>query len=344
MQQYHDNLRTILEDGEWKENRTGIRTKMVDGLMARYDLRQGFPAVTTKKLAFDPVKGELCGFLRGFTSAADFRAFGCRVWDQNANENQAWLNNPFRKGTDDLGAVYGAQWRNWPAFKQGWFEKDGQLAFIESNGWTSAGLDNDGYVYKKTIDQVRECITKIIKDPDNRRILFHAWNPAVLDEIALPPCHLLYQFLPNKETREMSLVMYQRSCDMFLGIPFNIASASLLLHIVCHLTGYKAKTFTHFMADCHIYENHMDQVVEQLSRTPYDLSTLKITDLKNFNDIYQEAFIVRPPRDGHYPEGYDPQADTMIDVIMGQIDNIRPDMFSLENYQHHSAIKAPMAV
>jgi thymidylate synthase len=351
MQQYLAVMRDIRENGEWKENRTGIRTLMIDGAMARYDLRKGFPAVTTKKLAWNAVKGELCGFLRGFTSAADFRDFGCRVWDQNANENKQWLDNPFRKGTDHLGPVYGAQWRNWKAYKKinDYSQNATNIAhkLIKEDGWESIVDDAENIdfaIYYKEIDQIRECITKIFKDPDNRRNIFHAWNFAELDEMALVPCHLLYQFLPNKDTKEMSLVMYQRSCDYFLGVPFNVASASLLLEIVCHLTGYKPKNFVHFMADVHLYENHLDQVDEQLSREPLPLPTLKITGLKSYDEIYKQAFIERPPRDGVYPAGYDPQADTMIDLVMKEIDNLHPDMFELENYQHHAAIKAPMAV
>lgn len=221
MKQYHDVLLETRDFGERKSNRTGIDTLMIDGACSRYDLRQGFPAVTTKRLAWKNVKGELCGFLRGFTSAADFRDFGCTVWDQNANENKQWLENPFRKGTDDLGKVYGAQWRDWPGYKELYYNQhiNGTLTDkIVANGWEciarSDHRDEDGvsttYIYHKSIDQLSECVEKIIKDPDNRRILFHGWNPAVLDEIALPSCHLLYQFLPNKDTKEMSLVMYQR--------------------------------------------------------------------------------------------------------------------------------------
>lgn len=351
MKQYLDILREVRQDGEWKENRTGIRTQVIDGACARYDLRMGFPAVTTKRLAFNATKGEVCGMLRGFTSAADFRDFGCKVWDQNANENQAWLKNPFRKGKDDLGVIYGAQWRSWHAFKK--IDDDHPNGFniasrlIKQDGWDSL-IDNaevtDFAIYHKEIDQIRECITKIIKDPDNRRNLFHAWNPAVLDEIALPACHLLYQFMPNKQTREMSLVMYQRSCDMFLGVPFNIAGASLLLSIICHLTGYTPKNFVHMMADVHIYESHLAAVDEQLAREPIEqLPKLVISGLPTYRELQREAdakFEVSGDQDL-----YQDLLDSFtIDLIMKQIDNLRPDMFSLEGYEHHPALTAPMAV
>lgn len=360
MKQYLDIMRDIRENGEWKENRTGIRTLMVDGAMARYDVRSLFPAVTTKKLAWKMVKGELCGFLRGFTSAASFRDFGCRVWDQNANENKQWLANPFRKGEDDLGAVYGAQWRDWKAYKQldsypPSSHIDGDAAGDDKFWELSKYLDNwcdrsyedtaQGVtIYSKKIDQIRDCITKIIKDPDNRRNLFHAWNPAVLDEIALPACHLLYQFLPNKETKEMSLIMVQRSCDLFLGVPFNIASASLLLNIVCHLTGYKPKNFVHFMADAHIYENHIEQVDEQLKREPLPLPKLKITGLKSYEELYRRAVTSFEIAEHDDELEKDMTEGCLIQYIMDEIDNIHPDMFELEGYEHHSAITAPMAV
>lgn len=342
MKQYLEVMRDVRENGEWKENRTGIRTLMIDGAMARYDLRKGFAAGTTKLLAWKPVVGELCGFLRGFTNAADFRAFGCKIWDQNANENQTWLANAFRKGQDDLGVVYGSQWRKWQGFKMlAGDDVDDQaiINHLANNSWDCVG-NRVGFdvtishtFWHKEIDQIRNCITMIIKDPDNRRNLFHAWNPAVMDEIALPACHLLYQFLPNKETKEMTLCMYQRSNDFFLGDFFNIASASLLLSIICHLTGYKPKNFVHFMADVHLYENHLDQVDEQLSREPLPLSTLKISGLKSYDEIIED----------NIPNGTSFQ-DALIDAIMYEIDNIKPEYFTLENYQHHPAIKAPMAV
>lgn len=218
MKAYHDNLRFILDNGAWKTNRTQYATKMVPGLTMRFDLRQGFPAVTTKRLAFKSVIGELVGFLRAARSAADFRALGCKVWDQNANENQQWLANPWREGEDALGDVYGAMWREWPGYERV-SELDPNFkercAYLEANGWQqiaklSGYQDPDDRLYYKAIDMLGDCVRKIILEPDDRRILFHAWNPARLHGMALPPCHLLYHFLPNKDTKELSLCMTQR--------------------------------------------------------------------------------------------------------------------------------------
>lgn len=217
MQQFHDNLQFILDNGARKTNRTQYATLMVPGLTMRFDLRQGFPAVTTKKLAFKSVVGELVGFLRATRNAADFRALGCKVWDQNANENAQWLANPFRKGEDDLGDVYGAMWREWPAYKvlpPGISpQQDAQWKLLQETGWKFVEhLDGgaEGMLFYKSIDMLGDCVRQIILNPDDRRILFHAWNPAKLDEMALPPCHLLYHFLPNQDTKELSLCMTQR--------------------------------------------------------------------------------------------------------------------------------------
>ena len=219
MKQYLDLVRTILDTGTWQENRTGIRTISMPGAMLRFDLQQGFPAVTTKKLAFKSAIGEMVGFLRASRSAADFRDLGCKVWDANANQNPQWLANPYREGPDDLGDVYGVQWRKWPAYKvldaarQRADRRCDRRAAIQ----VVTEFDEDGgrkVLLYKAIDQLRQCLDTIMQNPADRRILFHAWNPAVLDEIALPACHLLYQFLPNAARREISLCLYIRSNDV----------------------------------------------------------------------------------------------------------------------------------
>lgn len=215
MKQYLNALRQIKEDGSWEENRTGIRTLATVGVHQRYDLADGFPATTTKKLAWQAVKGELAGFLKGAESAADFRALKCKIWDQNANENKDWLNNPFRKGEDDLGRVYGAQWRGWKATKilsyNDWLNA-GITDKMEAEGWELSHRgepDDDGlpgsYIYTKTVDQIEHCVNEILHNPGNRRILFHGWNWAELDQMALPPCHLLYQFHPSASKKELSM-------------------------------------------------------------------------------------------------------------------------------------------
>jgi len=323
MQQYKELIRTVLEQGSWQDNRTGIRTLSVPGAMMRFDMRDGFPAVTTKKLAFKSVVGELCAFLRASRSAADFRALGCKVWDQNANENQQWLDNPHRLGLDDLGPVYGVQWRQWPGYKLLDAAAVEQVADAERNGFrTVAPLVEDGVqkvLMYKAIDQLRECLDTIVNNPSSRRILFHGWNPAVLDQVALPACHLLYQFIPNATTRELSLCLYVRSNDIGLGTPFNIAEGAALLHLVGRLTGYTPRWFSYFIGDAHIYENHMDMVQEQLKREPLPLPQLRI-------DSRVPAFADTGK--------YEPE----------WLEKIEPSDFSLEGYQHHAPLTAPMAV
>jgi thymidylate synthase len=323
MQQYQQLIETVLAEGSWQDNRTGIRTLSVPGAMMRFDLAKGFPAVTTKKLAFKSVVGELCAFLRASRTAADFRALGCKVWDQNANENRQWLDNPFRAGTDDLGPVYGVQWREWPAYKVLDASATAQIDAARANGFTVvAPLTENGVervLLYKAVDQLRECLDTIVHNPGSRRILFHGWNPAVLDEVALPACHLLYQFLPNATTREISLCLYVRSNDIGLGTPFNIAEAAALLTLVGRLTGYTPRWFSYFVGDAHIYENHLDMVREQLTRAPYPLPRLVIAE--------------RVPAFAETGR-YEPE----------WLEKIEPSDFSLEGYQHHPPITAPMAV
>ncbi|HJV02533.1 MAG TPA: thymidylate synthase [Burkholderiaceae bacterium] len=324
MQQYQDLIKTVLDTGSWQDNRTGIRTLSVPGAMMRFDLlNDGFPAVTTKKLAFKSVVGELCAFLRASRSAADFRALGCKVWDQNANENKQWLENPYRLGEDDLGPVYGVQWRGWPGYKLIAADQTAQIEDAQRNGFrVIAPLQDEGVdkvLLYKAIDQLRECLDTIVNNPGSRRILFHGWNPADLDAVALPACHLLYQFIPNAATREISLCLYVRSNDIGLGTPFNLAEGAALLHLVGRLTGYTPRWFTYFVGDAHIYENHLDMVKEQLTRAPFPAPKLVISERV---PAYAET--------GKYQPEW--------------LELIEPSDFSLEGYQHHAPITAPMAV
>lgn len=283
MKQYHDLLKKVLKEGVLQQNRTGVKAYSILGEMLSFDMKDGFPAITTKKLAFNSVKGELLGFLRGYTNAKDFRDLGCNVWNQNANENQAWLNNPVRKGEDDLGVIYGSQWINY-------------------NG--------DG------VNQIKNLLDEINHNPASRRLRVTAWNPLKLDQMALPPCHTDFQVYINTSTQEMSMTMNQRSCDLFLGIPFNIASYALLLHIIAEATGYTPRHLKMFLGDVHIYENHVDQVKEQLIREEYDLPKIVLNKWNKDFDISAYAWI----------------------------QSIEPDDILLEHYYSHPAIKAPMAV
>ena len=329
MQQYLNLVQEILENGSWQDNRTGIRTKSIPGAMMKFDLQQGFPAVTTKKLAFKSAIGEMAGFLRAFHSAADFRALGTKVWDKNANENQQWLANPYRLKEDDLGPIYGVQWREWPAYKLIDLNQQQSAAQIENAqacGYQKIGIIEDGNVegkssilFYKAIDQLRQCLDTIMTDPGNRRILFHGWNWAQLEEMSLPPCHLLYQFLVNTSNREISLCLYIRSNDIGLGAPFNLTEGAALLHLVGRLTGYTPRWFTYFIGDAHIYENHVDMLQEQLKREPYSAPKLVLSD--------------RIP-DYSVTGKYEPE----------WLEKVEPSDFSLEEYRHHPALTAHMAV
>ena len=241
MKQYLDALRHILEKGIDRKDRTGTGTRAVFGMQMRFNMEDGFPAVTTKKLAFNSMKAELLWFIKGSSDVKELQKLGCHIWDANA---QADYWKPKAKFLGDLGRIYGVQWRKWKT--------------------------PDG----KEIDQLAEAINLIKKEPDSRRMIVTAWNPGELNQMALPPCHMFFQFfVVNKK---LSLQMYQRSCDMFLGVPFNIASYSLLLHMVAQVTNLKPYEFIHTLGDAHIYHNHFAQVKEQLTRKPLPLPQLKL--------------------------------------------------------------------
>lgn len=323
MKQYLDLVRDVIENGTLQGNRTGIRTISLPGAMLRFDLQKGFPAITTRKLAFKSAIGEMVGFLRGVKNAGEFRDLGCKVWDQNANENAQWLANPFRQGHDDLGEIYGVQWRQWPAYKRIPLSNPAAIELAKSQGFQQiAQAEEDGeafVVLYKAIDQIRQCIDTIHNDPGSRRILFHGWNCAQLDEMALPPCHLLYQFHPNVETKEISLTLYIRSNDLGLGTPFNLTEGAALLSLMGRLTGYTPRWFTYFIGDAHVYENHLDMLNEQLKREPLAAPKLVI------NDRVPEF-----AKTGVYEPEW--------------LEKIEPSDFSLEGYEHHAPMTAPMAV
>jgi len=264
MQQYLDLLKHILEKGALKTDRTGTGTRSVFGYQMRFDLRDGFPLVTTKKVHMKSIIHELLWFLKGETNIAYLKENGVSIWNEWADE----------KG--ELGPVYGKQWRRWEG-------RDG-----------------------KTVDQVSELIRQIRINPDSRRLIISAWNVTDLPEMALMPCHTLFQFYVAEG--RLSCQLYQRSADVFLGVPFNIASYALLTLMIAQVCDLEPGEFIHTFGDVHIYNNHMEQVNLQLSRTPYPLPQMKLNpDVK---DIFGFRF----------------------------------SDFTLENYQCHPAIKAPVAV
>ncbi|MFN6373525.1 MAG: thymidylate synthase [Chitinophagia bacterium] len=264
MQQYLDLLKHILEKGTDKSDRTGTGTRSVFGYQMRFDLAEGFPMVTTKKLHLRSIIHELLWFLKGETNIQYLKENGVSIWDEWANE------------MGELGPVYGKQWRSWEGA--------------------------DGNVY----DQIKDLIDQIKKNPDSRRLIVSAWNVADLPKMALMPCHTLFQFYVADG--KLSCQLYQRSADVFLGVPFNIASYALLTLMVAQVCDLKPGDFVHSFGDVHLYNNHFEQAQLQLTRSPLPLPVMKINPA--VKDIFSFTF----------------------------------DDFSLEGYQSHPAIKAPVAV
>jgi thymidylate synthase len=264
MRQYLDLMRHVRDHGVRKDDRTGTGTLSVFGYQMRFDLSQGFPAVTTKKLHFRSIIHELLWFLRGETNVRYLHEHNVSIWDEWANEN------------GDLGPVYGFQWRSWPT-------PDG------------------GH-----IDQISKLLEQLKKNPDSRRMIVSAWNVADLDQMALQPCHAFFQFYVADG--RLSCQLYQRSADIFLGVPFNICSYALLTHMIAQQTDLQPGDFIWTGGDCHLYVNHLDQVEEQLGRTPYPLPKLVIKR----------------------------QPESLFDY--------RFEDFEIADYQCHAAIKAPVAV
>jgi thymidylate synthase len=232
MKQYHDLLKTILDNGIVKTDRTGTGTKSIFGYQMRFDLAEGFPLVTTKKLHTKSIVHELLWFLKGDTNIQYLKDNGVNIWNQWADEN------------GNLGKVYGYQWRSWET----------------PNG--------------ESIDQIAKVIDQIKKNPDSRRLIVSAWNVADIDTMALPPCHVLFQFYVANG--KLSCLLYQRSADVFLGVPFNIASYALLTHMVAQVCGLQAGEFVHTLGDAHLYLNHLEQANLQLSREYRPLPTLQL--------------------------------------------------------------------
>ena len=264
MRQYLDLMNYVRETGTKKPDRTGTGTLSVFGYQMRFNLEEGFPLITTKKVHLKSIIYELLWFLKGSTNIDYLKEHGVGIWDEWADER------------GELGPVYGAQWRSWPT-------QDGN-----------------------SIDQISDVITRIKSDPDSRRLIVSAWNVSQIEKMALPPCHALFQFYVAKG--RLSCQLYQRSADIFLGVPFNIASYALLILMIAKATGLKAGDFVHTLGDAHLYLNHLNQVDEQLKRKPFALPKMNIKN--EITDILEFEY----------------------------------EDFSLEDYESHPHISAPIAV
>jgi len=281
MIQYQNLLKHVLENGQSHEDRTGVGTISAFGYQTRFDLREGFPIVTTKKVPFRWVAEELFWFLSGSTDEADLRARGVDIWQEWATPEQT---AKFGRQEGDLGPVYGYLWRS--------FGGD----YPQING----------------VDQIARLINEIESNPNSRRLIVSGWDPRVCDDVALPPCHTLFQFKVENE-RTLHCQLYQRSADAFLGVPFNISSYALLTHLVAHVSGLAVGEFIHTFGDLHIYSNHLDQVNETLSREPMPLPILEIQNAEHLKGL-----------DG---------------LLNFKFENLK-----LENYQSWGKIAAPVAV
>jgi thymidylate synthase len=264
MKQYHDLMRYVLDNGVQKTDRTGTGTISVFGYQMRYNLHEGFPLLTTKKLHTRSILHELLWFLKGETNIAYLKENGVSIWDEWADEN------------GELGPVYGSQWRSWKG--------------------------SDG----KTTDQISDLIEQIKKNPDSRRLLVSAWNVSEISQMKLPPCHIMFQFYVANG--KLSCQLYQRSADIFLGVPFNIASYAFLVHMVAQVTNLQVGDFIHTLGDAHLYLNHIDQAKLQLSRELRPLPKLEINpDVKNIFDFKFDDFSIT---------GYDPHPHIKAEVAV----------------------------
>lgn len=328
MQNYHTLLEAVLTTGKDQMNvRTGKICRALVGYQLQYSFADGFPAITTKKLAFKNMRGELLGFFRGYTNAADFRSLGCTVWDDNANKTPAWLANPYRKGVDDLGSIYSKQWVQYldRRIVDNTQERDRLLALGYTTRMhqdqTGDGSQANLWLMEREINQLENALRMLLTDPSDRGIIVSGWNVAELDMMALRPCHMDYRFVAfdgatPDDPKTLHVVMTIRSWDLFLGAPFNIASTSLFLAIMARLAGMTAGTVTIQATNAHIYADHYDQVREQLSRQHFKAPTLLLADS------------IKP---------------VGLDEVAGAFTRINPDDISLLDYESHGAIKAVMA-
>lgn len=320
MKQLQDLMQFVLDNGVNQLNkRTNHICRFVAGKQVEFDVSEFFPAVSGKFLPFKSTRGELLGFFRGYTNSADFESIGCKFWHKNANQTQAWLNNPYRKGENDLGPVYGKQWTRWLDRRICSKNETTRLLQDESKGYKYIGRieeSNDEFVIEREINQLENLVRNIIIDPSDRRLIVSGWNVAELDMMALPPCHMDYRFVPCVDQNTMDVVMTIRSWDLFLGAPANIASTSMFLYVVAKLTGYKPNKVVIQATNAHLYDNSFDETVEYINREPMPPCKLVLSD--NIKQI------------------------TDLNDIKGCFERINPDDINLDGYTSHPSIKVEM--
>ncbi|CAB5514242.1 Thymidylate synthase [Achromobacter anxifer] len=315
MEQFHELLRHIRDHGVRQFNsRTGEYVRFVPGHMLKFDMADGFPAITSKQLYFRPAKGELFGFFRGYQSAKQFRdELNCKVWDTNANVTPAWLNSQARRGPDDAGRIYGAQWTDWRDWREA--ESEGERDDLLAHGYEIRAHDPDRgrWIMRRGINQLEAALRTIMTNPSDRGIIVTGWRPDEFDQMCLRPCHVDYQFIVDTTSNVLHLSFYQRSWDTALA--FNTVLGALFLHIMARLAGLTAGTVSHHVGDAHIYEKHLEGVELMLSREHYPQPTL---DLGNIPTL------------------------TSVSEISGIFARLDPEQVQLVGYEHHPAIKFEM--
>jgi thymidylate synthase len=332
MQQFHNLVRRILTDGVRESNRTGIDTLSLPCQVLEFDMADGFPAITTKKLAFRSAVGEWAGFVRGYDNAALFRELKCKVWDGNANETPTWLANAHRKGDDDLGRIYSKQWTDWRDWRHTRSCEEAKALVKQGYEFIVWDAEDDNYVLRRGINQLEEVLKTLLTNPSDRRKVITGWRPDEWDQAALPSCHTEYVYkvemgatrgvdgtpVTYKEgTRgRLHLSMQMRSYDVGLG--FNPALSGLMLCVMAKLAGFEPGKVFMSINDCHAYVSHVAGLQELISREHYPQPTLHLGDsIPTLTDVSQ---------------------------VKGVFERINPDDIQLVGYQHHPAIKMDMAV
>lgn len=314
MQQFHDMLQDILDNGSRQVNeRTGEEVLFLPSYTLQFDMADGFPAITTKQLFFKMAKGELFGFFRGFTSAAQFREIGCTVWDDNANKTKAWLASPFRQKSDDLGRFGYLQWTDWRDWREATSQEEADAMVARGYEVRAHDPGRNVWVLRRGINQLETSLRTLMTSPSDRGIVLSGWNPSELDQGCLRSCHVTYTLNCDVSAGVLHLSMWQRSFDAPLA--YNVAIGALYLEVMARLAGLKAGKFTFFISDVHCYTKHIAGVRELLSRAHFSQPTLDLGNIPTLKSV---------------------------DEIPGIFKHLDPDQVRLVNYRHHPKIAFAM--